>query len=610
MILISFIGPRQGGKTTLIKSIVEHFTNIDKWPNSNLTSISSSNEEIVILAENISDSFSALNFLKFSDIIVSVVNGFFGLELETFETTTIIKNSNLNRFIFVLTHLDLFKTWKSLKKAKKRIKDRLVQEANGNCKIFYCSGLKNNNGYFSGEIKNLTRYLNKIKTQMMTTQKIRDFTVITKIKFQKTMKKDIAFLVGYTNSKTSFEKENKKCFIPGIGKVPILKANGLPVESNLLWKDDRDDNNHLNLDLKYRLFTSKNKNHFDFQKRFVINRFLFYISNLKCLNYKKNKKPLTLFLIDSNRIFNSYTVSKNSFFSAKLLSGFQKILTTKKSNTFSPSFNLTSTKSSFYQVNTNKAGKFSTERKMVITITQIPMPFKRYHDAYNLLMAFFVDEEKKKVIVGKIIKNKWEKEVLKSGKIYLASVGFKIICTKLYFCNMKSPRSFCIQNNLHHNEFSYIVFYADNIEAGESIIGIKTKSQTRKALNQGTCFFLLFTGSAVGLKIKFKMFKRIKLKGVIFKKFQKTALIKNMFSSVIDAVKYKGAFIKTQDGIRGIIKNPRYINSQGIIRATFEKKIQKLSPVSLITFVKINIPERSDEIYFNLIPIDQQELIY
>ena len=185
MILISFIGPRQGGKTTLIKSIVEHFTNIDKWPNSDLTSISSSNEEIVILAENISDSFSALNFLKFSDIIVSVVNGFFGLELETFETTTIIKNSNLNRFIFVLTHLDLFKTWKSLKKAKKRIKDRLVQEANGNCKIFYCSGLKNNNGYFSGEIKNLTRYLNKIKTQMMTTQKIRDFTVITKIKFQR-----------------------------------------------------------------------------------------------------------------------------------------------------------------------------------------------------------------------------------------------------------------------------------------------------------------------------------------------------------------------------------------------------------------------------------------
>ena len=148
MILISFIGPRQSGKTTLIKSIVEHFTNIDKWPNSNLTSISSSNEEIVILAENISDAFSALNFLKFSDIIVSVVNGFFGLELETFETTTVIKNSNLNRFIFVLTHLDLFKTWKSLKKAKKRIKDRLVQEANGNCKIFYCSGLKNNNGYF------------------------------------------------------------------------------------------------------------------------------------------------------------------------------------------------------------------------------------------------------------------------------------------------------------------------------------------------------------------------------------------------------------------------------------------------------------------------------
>jgi hypothetical protein len=50
-----------------------------------------------------------------------------------------------------------------LKKAKKRIKDRLNKETDGNCKIFYFSGIREDNIYFLGEIKNLTRYLNRVK---------------------------------------------------------------------------------------------------------------------------------------------------------------------------------------------------------------------------------------------------------------------------------------------------------------------------------------------------------------------------------------------------------------------------------------------------------------
>ena len=71
------------------------------------------------------------------------------------------------------------------------------------------------------------------------------------------------------------------------------------------------------------------------------------------------------------------------------------------------------------------------------------------------------------------------------------------------------------------------------------------------------------------------MFKRIKIKGIIFKKYKKSAFIRGMFSSSIDATKFRDAIIKTTDGIRGIIKNTDQITSTGNFRAIFEKKNSK-----------------------------------
>ena len=180
LIINSIIGPRKSGKTTLIKSVIEYFTKIKKWDNSNIISLSSKEGNLKIFVENVSNIFSSINCIKFSDTIISVIDGFFGLELETFETITLSKNSDLKKIIFILTHLDLFKTWKTLKKAKKRIKDRLIKETNGQCKIFYFNGLRNNNSYFSAEIKNLTRYLNKIQSLSSLVRKTQDFGVISK----------------------------------------------------------------------------------------------------------------------------------------------------------------------------------------------------------------------------------------------------------------------------------------------------------------------------------------------------------------------------------------------------------------------------------------------
>ena len=106
------------------------------------------------------------------------------------------------------------------------------------------------------------------------------------------------------------------------------------------------------------------------------------------------------------------------------------------------------------------------------------------------------------------------------------------------------------------------------------------------------------------------MFKKIKIKGNIFKTFKKTAFIRGMFNSDMDAIRFKNAIIKTSNGIRGILKNINSRNSHGNIRATFEKKIPKGTSVSIVTYVNVEAYKNYEEIFNFLIATDLLELFY
>ena len=79
--IISIGGPRQSGKTTLIKSLVYHYTKESKFTGSNIVSILNPTGELSILLENINDTLSSITCLKISDLIISTIDGFFGIEL-------------------------------------------------------------------------------------------------------------------------------------------------------------------------------------------------------------------------------------------------------------------------------------------------------------------------------------------------------------------------------------------------------------------------------------------------------------------------------------------------------------------------------------------------
>ena len=60
--------------------------------------------------------------------VLLLVDASFGFEMETFELLNILQTHGFPKVIGVLTHLDLFKHSKSLKKTKKRLKQRFWTE--------------------------------------------------------------------------------------------------------------------------------------------------------------------------------------------------------------------------------------------------------------------------------------------------------------------------------------------------------------------------------------------------------------------------------------------------------------------------------------------------
>jgi hypothetical protein len=610
LIINSIIGPRKSGKTTLIKSVIEYFTKIKKWDNSNIISLSSKEGNLKIFVENVSNIFSSINCIKFSDTIISVIDGFFGLELETFETITLSKNSDLKKIIFILTHLDLFKTWKTLKKAKKRIKDRLIKETNGQCKIFYFNGLRNNNSYFSAEIKNLTRYLNKIQSLSSLVRKTQDFGVISKIEFQYSEKKNFAILTGYFPYNMVFSNKCKKCFIPGIGKAEILDTEKNFFYSELPLNYLRKERQEFKLRFieNYDYSDKKEKNFLVLYKNKSIIGFFLFINSFKYSKAKTNHKISNMPLIDSRKLFTFSSSPENGQVTERLISIFTNIHRTRKS-----SFIEKNNKNSFLPKNFSKNSlEFYPARmiKFCFRLSGLPSPLKWHYDACSLLILLFINQKKRKLTIAKINKNKWEKKNLLSGQYYLVSIGWKLFLTKLHFCNQKNNQDFYVTNNLNSKEFSYICLFVDDENLKNQVVGIKTKIQTRNIVKQGTSSSFLFIGETLYLKDTIKMFKRIKIKGFIFKQYKNTAFIKSLFSSSIEAIKFKDAILKTSEGIRGIIKNVDRNNSYGIIRATFEKKTHKKTSVSLLAFETVKIYKNSHQIFFQLIPIDQQELLY
>lgn len=77
---------------------------------------------------------------KYADLVLLMVDGAFGFEMETFEFLNLLQVQGFPKVMGVLTHLDNFKDPKKLKKTKKALKHRFWAEIYQGklCSLYNC----------------------------------------------------------------------------------------------------------------------------------------------------------------------------------------------------------------------------------------------------------------------------------------------------------------------------------------------------------------------------------------------------------------------------------------------------------------------------------------
>eukprot|EP01134_Creolimax_fragrantissima_P000003 CFRG0003T1 len=166
--VVAVVGPPKVGKTTLIKSLVKRYTrqNVNGEIKGPITLISGKKRRLTFM-ECANDINSMIDIAKVADLVLLLIDASYGFEMETFEFLNICQVHGMPRIMGVLTHLDLFKNNKQLRKTKKRLKNRFWTEIYQGAKLFYLSGMIGQR-YTQTEIMNLSRFISVMKFRPMT----------------------------------------------------------------------------------------------------------------------------------------------------------------------------------------------------------------------------------------------------------------------------------------------------------------------------------------------------------------------------------------------------------------------------------------------------------
>ena len=112
------------GKSSVIRSLVKHFTKQNVADVQGPVTVVSGKQRRLTFVECPQDLNAMVDTAKVADLVLLVIDGSFGFEMETFEYLNMLQVHGFPKVIGVLTHLDTFTKVAQLRKAKKRLKAR------------------------------------------------------------------------------------------------------------------------------------------------------------------------------------------------------------------------------------------------------------------------------------------------------------------------------------------------------------------------------------------------------------------------------------------------------------------------------------------------------
>ncbi|EER18547.1 ribosome biogenesis protein bms1, putative [Perkinsus marinus ATCC 50983] len=223
-------GPPGCGKTTLIRSLVKHYTKTTLGATiegSPITVVSGRNRRLTFIECPANDMRAMIDLAKVADLVLLMVDAVRGFEMETFEFINIMQVHGFPRILGILTHLDGFKESKSIRKMKKRYKARFWAELYDGAKMFYLSGIQySGTRYNKTEVTNLARFIAIQKFAPLSWRQNHSYLVAHRWEDQ-TLVPDsdtrTLALYGYVSG-SRLRTEGQAFHIAGVGDFPAASA--------------------------------------------------------------------------------------------------------------------------------------------------------------------------------------------------------------------------------------------------------------------------------------------------------------------------------------------------------------------------------------------------